>query len=200
MNRTELFEQIGAATEDDALKILSLLFYKNIPNTGDLEPDDIPSWQNVLDYAPAIEAQVIFDVVENVTTLPISIDYSNMQNPTLIFRKTGDTAISTGTTTATDGTFTDETPINVLGVGTGAKYTVITVSNVPTSIVRTVKGTGYKIGDVFTIAALPGLAFTVGGTNYGAPNNYDTGSSIVITTPDAGDGTSADSYQVIIKA
>lgn len=49
MNRTELFEQIGAATEDDALKILSLLFYKNIPTTADLEPDDIPSWQNILD-------------------------------------------------------------------------------------------------------------------------------------------------------
>lgn len=69
MTRTELFEQIGAATEDDALKILSLLFYKTIPVTADLDPDDIPGWQNVLDVVAGVSssAPVEFPFTDSAT-------------------------------------------------------------------------------------------------------------------------------------
>lgn len=146
---------------------------------------------------------ITYSIIAGTTPIPLTILYSLVG------------ASASGVTTATDGTVTNQATVNVIGTGTGAKYTVTTASHAATTITQTAAGTGYNPGDTFTIAALPGITFTVtsvttmqnptlifrnpDGSNYSTPDNTDTGSAIVITTPDRGDGLSADTFSVVIK-
>jgi hypothetical protein len=76
------------------------------------------------------------------------------------------TATSTGTTSTADGTVTAQAAVTLTGAGSGSTWTVTTVSNIPTVITQVVGGIGYAVNDTFTIAALPGLTFTVASLGY----------------------------------
>lgn len=76
------------------------------------------------------------------------------------------TATASGTTSAADGTVTAQATVTTSGTGSGATYTVTTLGNSATVVTMVVAGTGYAIGDTFTIAALPGITFTVASLGY----------------------------------
>lgn len=64
-------------------------------------------------------------------------------------------------TTAPDGILVNQSADTLTGSGSSASYTIETVNNVVTKLIQTGLGTGYVIGDTFTIASLPGIVFTV---------------------------------------
>lgn len=70
-------------------------------------------------------------------------------------------ATATGITSATDGTFTNQAAVNITGTGTGATFTIRTLSKKVVQITPITLGSGYVIGDTFSIASLPGFTFTV---------------------------------------
>lgn len=77
-----------------------------------------------------------------------------------------------GTTSGADNVYVNQSAINIIGTGTGAKFTVKTVNNKVVYMIQTVIGSGYAINDTFSIAALPGIIFTFVGLT------GDTGSLI----------------------
>jgi hypothetical protein len=68
-------------------------------------------------------------------------------------------AITLATTTAPDGTYTNQ-PLTG-GSGTGAFATFTVLSGKVTSVLQTQPGIGYKIGDVFTCPSVPGATFVI---------------------------------------
>lgn len=69
--------------------------------------------------------------------------------------------ITTATTSAGDGTLTAQAAVNVTGTGSGAIFTITVLTGNVTVITQTTSGTGYVIGNTFTLAGAPGALFTV---------------------------------------
>jgi hypothetical protein len=73
----------------------------------------------------------------------------------------GVAALTTPATSASNGTFTNQNIVATLGVGTGGKATFIVFGGFVTSVVKTVEGSGFAIGDTFTSTVVAGAVFTI---------------------------------------
>jgi len=76
------------------------------------------------------------------------------------------TANWSGTTTASDGTYTAQTTTTTSGTGSGATYTITVASGSVTAATPVVNGTGYTTSSQFVIATIPGVIFTVASLGY----------------------------------
>jgi hypothetical protein len=100
-----------------------------------------------------------------VYSTDINAEFDNYEEPTGAL-----TASATGTTLAPDNTYPTEDAVTATGVGSGSQWYIVIASGVPTQITQRTGGTGYQIGDTFTIVDLPGLTFTVNSLGGGIGN------------------------------
>lgn len=74
--------------------------------------------------------------------------------------------ITTNTTSAADGTYTNQAAVVGTGAGTGSRWTVTVLGGIVTAIVQTTGGVNYTTSTTFTIATVPGALFTVASLGY----------------------------------
>lgn len=91
-----------------------------------------------------------------VYSTDINAEFDNYEQPTAAL-----TASHTGTTEAPDATYPTEAAVTVTGEGSGSQWYVVIVDGIPTQLIQRTGGTGYMVGDTFTIVDLPGITFTI---------------------------------------
>ncbi|ASU34424.1 hypothetical protein [Mucilaginibacter xinganensis] len=227
MKRTEIFEQIQAATPTEKVLLLSFLTGNNIPVTADLLDEDVPLWKNVKDIISVTKPfRINFPTGE---ALPLV--FSNFQ---LLYSQTGSVpkvrcrkitgggwltaSITNSATSATDGTYTAQAMVNdsgvysATGIGNAGTATFIVSGGIVTSVTKVSAGSLYNVGDTFTCAALPGAVFTIAsGSEFyyedlTAQATISIGEvtdeipdSISINVDDDGSGILADAMQIIFS-
>lgn len=109
------------------------------------------------DYDTDLKAVIIFDI-RLLGKSDYVVSGSDVSNEFENFIPAAVDDLST--TSADDGIVVDQPAVNISGGGSGATFTIETVNNLVTKVIQTGLGSGYTIGDTFSIAALPGIIFT----------------------------------------
>lgn len=205
MKNESVISRIISAMFGNKIAVRENMFYDSMKGSVDFAPDDIPNWRAVLAAVGTGGAsQIGTAITSGVTANPITVYYTILS------------AAGLGSTSTADGTQTNQPAVTVTGAGAGAYFTVVTVGNVASVVTQVNPGTGYDVGDTFTIAALPGITFTItnittmvnpdsvyrnaDGSQYaGVSANVDLGNGIMITGADDGSGKFADSFVFWIK-
>jgi IPT/TIG domain-containing protein len=159
----------GGGGGDDTGNIFTALGSPFKVRTG----DEIYSYNSGTNSVTITDVRLLGKQDYVVYATDVGNEFENYQPP----------ATYAGITTTADGQVINQSAVNISGSGTGAKFSIKTVANVPVLIIQTVVGTGYTIGDTFSIAALPGLTFTFVSATGGKGNllfDMDAGSVTII--------------------
>jgi hypothetical protein len=100
-----------------------------------------------------------------VYSTDINAEFDNYEQPTGAL-----TATAAGATGSPDTTYPSLDAVALTGGGSGSQWYVIIAAGVVASLIQRAGGTGYLIGDTFTMADLPGITFTVTSLGGGVGN------------------------------